>query len=224
MEVKKNPKIALANKSGLFLNIGFVISILLVIVAFEWKSYGDNDLLNIGQVIDDFDEITEIPITHQPPPPPPKAKQPEIVEVDDEVEIEEEIKVDLDVEITEETEIEEIIFAEPVEEEEINEIFTLVEEFPSFDGGDVAYIKFIQKNLIYPEKARRMGIEGRIFVQFIVEKDGSLTNIKVLRGIGGDCNEEAIRVLKNSPKWLPGKQRGKAVRVQMVVPMTFKFQ
>ncbi len=223
MEVKKNPKIALANKSGLFLNIGFVISILLVIVAFEWKSYGDNDLLNIGQVIDDFDEITEIPITHQPPPPPPKAKQPEIVEVDDEVEIEEEIKVDLDVEITEETEIEEIIFAEPVEEEEINEIFTLVEEFPSFDGGDVAYIKFIQKNLIYPEKARRMGIEGRIFVQFIVEKDGSLTNIKVLRGIGGDCNEEAIRVLKNSPKWLPGKQRGKAVRVQMVVPMTFKF-
>jgi protein TonB len=222
MEAKKNPKIASANKTGLFLNIGFVLSILFVIVAFEWKSYDDADLLDLGQVKDDFIEITEVPPTRQPPPT-PKIKQVEIIEVPDLEEIKEEIAVDLDVEITEETEIEEIVFEEPVEEEIVDEVFTLVEEYPSFDGGDLAFIKFVQNNLVYPEKARRMGLEGRVFVQFIVEKDGSLTNVIVLKGISGGCNEEAIRVMQNSPKWLAGKQRGRAIRVQMVVPITFKF-
>jgi len=222
MEVKKNPKIALKNKYILFLNIGLVISLLIITLAFEWKSYPDSDLLHMSSVTDDFVEMTEIPITNQPPPV-VKIKLPEIIEVEDEEEIKEEISIDLDVEITEETEIEVIVFAEPMEEEVADEIFTLVEELPSFAGGDIAYIKFIQKNLIYPDKARRMGIEGRVFVQFIVEKDGSLTSIKVLKGIPGDCNEEAIRVLENSPKWVSGKQRGRPVRVQMVVPITFKF-
>lgn len=223
MEAKKNPKIALIKKTGLFLNIGFVISILFVIVAFEWKSYDDADLLELGQVKDDFVEITEVPPTRQPPPIPPKIKQPEIIEVPDVEEIKEEITLDLDVEITEETEIEEIVFEEPVEEEVVDEIFTLVEEYPSFDGGDLAFIKFVQKNLIYPEKARRMGLEGRVFVQFIVEKDGSLTNVTVLKGLNGGCNEEAIRVMQKSPKWLSGKQRGRPIRVQMVIPITFRF-
>lgn len=223
MEAKKNPEIALAKKAGLFLNIGFVISILFVIVAFEWKTYNDADLLELGQVNDYFVEITDIPITRQPPPPAPKIKQVEIIEVPDVEEIKEEIAVDLDVEMTEETVIEEIVFEEPVEEEEVEEVFTLVEEYPSFEGGDLAFIKYIQRNLIYPEKARRMGLEGRVFVQFIVEKDGSLTNVIVLRGISGGCNEEAIRVMQNSPNWLAGKQRGRSVRVQMVVPIVFKF-
>lgn len=223
MEAKKNPEIALTEKAGLFLNIGFVISILFVIVAFEWKTYNDADLLELGQVNDYFVEITDIPITRQPPPPAPKIKQVEIIEVPDVEEIKEEIAVDLDVEMTEETVIEEIVFEEPVEEEEVEEVFTLVEEYPSFEGGDLAFIKYIQRNLIYPEKARRMGLEGRVFVQFIVEKDGSLTNVIVLRGISGGCNEEAIRVMQNSPNWLAGKQRGRSVRVQMVVPIVFKF-
>ena len=223
MEAKKNPEIAIAKKTGLFLNIGFVVSILFVIVAFEWKTYDDADLLELGQVIDDFEEITEVPPTRQPPPPAPKVKQIEIIEVPDIEEIKEEIAVNLDVEITEETAIEEIVFEEPVEEEEVEEVFTLVEEFPSFEGGDLAFIKYIQKNLVYPEKARRMGLEGRVFVQFIVEKDGSLSNVIVLRGISGGCNEEAIRVMQKSPKWLSGKQRGRATRVQMVVPINFKF-
>lgn len=223
MEAKKNPEIALAKKAGLFLNIGFVISILFVIVAFEWKTYNDADLLELGQVNDYFVEITDIPITRQPPPPAPKIKQVEIIEVPDVEEIKEEIAVDLDIEMTEETVIEEIVFEEPVEEEEVEEVFTLVEEYPSFEGGDLAFIKYIQRNLIYPEKARRMGLEGRVFVQFIVEKDGSLTNVIVLRGISGGCNEEAIRVMQNSPNWLAGKQRGRSVRVQMVVPIVFKF-
>jgi len=223
VEAKKNPKKVLFNKSGLFLSIGFNMSLLLVIIAFEWKSYDRVNLLELGQVKDYFVEITEVPITTQPPPPPLKVKPHEIIEVPDIEEIEEEIDIDLDVEMTEETVIEEIVFAELVEEEEIDEIFTIVEEIPSFVGGDLAFIKFLQTNLIYPEKARRMGLEGRVFVQFVVEKDGSVTNVKVLRGMGGDCNEEAIRVMQNSPKWLTGKQRGRPVRVQVVVPIIFKF-
>jgi len=223
MEAKKNPEIALAKKAGLFLNIGFVISLLLVIAAFEWKSYDDTDLLILGQVEDNFVEITEVPITKQPPPPPRVVRQMAIIEVPDEEEIKEEIEIVLDVEITEETVIEEIVFEEPVEEEVVDEVFTIVEQNPTFVGGDLAFIKFVQSNLVYPEKARRMGLEGRVFVQFVIEKDGSLTDVAVIKGMMGDCNEEAIRVMQNSPNWVAGKQRGRSVRVQIVIPITFKF-
>jgi len=223
MEAKKNPEIALKRKAGLFLNIGFVISMLLVIIAFEWKSYDDINLLELGQVEDSFVEITEAPVTRQPPPPPLVAKQVEIIEIPDEEEIVEEIEVNLDIEITEETIIEEIVFEEAVEEEAIEEIFTIVEQYPSYDGGDIAFVKFVQKNLVYPEKARRMGLEGRVFIQFIVETDGSLTDFSILKGIMGGCNEEALRVMKESPRWLAGKQRGRSVRVQMIIPITFRF-
>ena len=223
MEAKKNPNIALAKKKGLFLNIGFVISMLIVLVAFEWKTYDDANLLELGQVEDAFIEITEIPITRQPPPPTQIVHQVQIIEVPDEEEIKEEIEVNLDIEIIEETVIEEIVFAEPIEEETIEEIFTLVEEYPSYIGGDIEFVKFVQANLVYPKKARRMGLEGRVFVQFVVEKDGALTDISVIKGMMGGCNEEAIRVMKSSPNWLAGKQRGRSVRVQMIIPITFKF-
>jgi len=224
METKKNPELDLSKKSFLFLNIGLVISLLLVITAFEWKSYDRTDLLAEGQVSDSFDEIAYIPITHQPPPP-IRIKQIEIIEVPDEEEIIEEIEIDLnlDAEITEETEIEEIIFEEPIEEEVVEEIFTIVEQNPTFKGGDISFIKYLHRNLIYPEKARRMGIEGRVFVQLIVEKDGSLSDFNILRGIGGDCNDEAIKVMQKSPNWIPGKQRGRPVRVQMIIPITFRL-
>jgi len=224
MEAKKNPNADLSKKSGLFLNIGFVVSLLLVIVAFEWKSYEKSDLLELGQVNDDFEEMTEVPLTQQPPPPPPKIKQPEIIEVPDEEEIEEEIEVDLDIEITEETVIEEIILEEPIEEEETDEIFQIVENPASFKGGIGAFYSYVQKSMKYPSQAQRMGLEGKVFVEFVVGKDGKITDVKVLRGIGAGCDEEAIRVLKNSPAWTPGKQRGRAVRQRMVLPITFKLQ
>jgi periplasmic protein TonB len=223
MEAKKNPKIDLSRKSGLFLNIGFVVSLLLVIAAFEWKSYDRGDLLDLGQVNDDFEEMTEIPLTQQPPPPPPKIKQPEIIEVPDEEEIEEEIEVDLDVEITEDTEIAEIVFEEPIEEEETDKIFQIVENPATFKGGIGAFYQYVQKNMKYPSQAQRMGLEGKVFVQFVVGKDGKITDVEVLRGIGAGCDEEAIRVLKNSPAWSPGKQRGRPVRQRMVLPITFKL-
>jgi len=223
MEAKKNPDIDLSKKTGLFLNIGFVVSLLLVIVAFEWRSYDNSDLLDLGQINDDFEEMTEVPLTQQPPPPPPKIKQPEIIEVPDEEEIEEEIEVDLDIDMTEDTEIEEMIFEEPTEEEETDEIFQIVENPANFKGGMAGFYQYVQKNMKYPSQAQRMGMEGRVFVEFVVGKDGSIGDVKVLRGIGAGCDEEAIRVLKNSPAWSPGKQRGRPVRQRMVLPITFKL-
>jgi len=223
MEPKKNPRIDLARKSGMFLNVGMAASLLIVILAFEWRSYDDSGLMDLGNVDDDFEDILEIPPTEQPPPPPPKVQVPEIIEVPDEEEIEEEIEVELDVEVTEETVVEEIVFEEAPEEENVDEIFTIVEESASFPGGLAAWGKFLKKQLKYPRQAQRMGIEGRVFIQFIVERDGSLTDIKVVKGIGAGCDEEAVRVLKNSPKWKPGKQRGKPVRQKYIQNIMFKF-
>jgi protein TonB len=223
MEAKKNPEVDLSKKTGLFLNIGLVLSLALTIMAFEWKFYDEGDLVDLGQVNDQFEETMEIPQTEQPPPPPPKIQQPEIIEVPDEEEIEEEIEVDLDVEITEETVVEEIVFDDEPEEEEAEEIFTIVEDQPAPKGGMAAFYEYVGKNLKYPAQARRMGIEGKVFVQFIVDKDGSITEVQAIKGIGAGCDEEAIRVLKNAPKWSPGKQRGRPVKVRMILPITFKL-
>ena len=154
--------------------------------------------------------------------PPPKIQQPQIIEVPDEEEIEEEIEVDLDIEITEETIIEDFEFDEPAEEE-AEEIFTIVEDQPAPKGGMAAFYEYVSKNMKYPAQARRMGIEGKVFVQFIVDKDGSITEVQAIKGIGAGCDEEAIRVLKNAPKWNPGKQRGRPVKVRMILPIIFKL-
>lgn len=224
MEIKKNPKIDLRRKYGLFLNIGLVISLLIAITAFEWRFYDTGNMMDLGKVNDDFEDIMEIPPTEQPPPPPPKVQQPDIIEVPDEQEIEEDIDVDLDVEITDETEVEDMVFEEKPKEEVADEIFTIVEQQPSPKGGMPAFYEYVSKNLKYPAQARRMGIEGRVFVQFVIEKDGSITDVKAIKGIGAGCDEEAERVIKEAPKWNPGKQRGRPVRVRMILPITFKLE
>ena len=223
MELKKTPNADLNKKSGLFLNIGLVMSLIIVISAFEWKFYDDGDLVDLGQVRDDFEEMLEIPPTEQPPPPPPKIQQPEIIEVPDEEEIEEEIEVDLDVEITEDEAIEEIITEEAPEEEDVDQIFNIVEQQAEFKGGMQKFYEYVGKKMKYPSQARRMGIEGKVFVQFVVERDGSITDVQAIRGIGAGCDEEAIKVIRESPKWNPGKQRGRAVRVRRVIPITFRL-
>jgi len=223
MEAKKSHNADLNRKTGLFLNIGLVLSLLISITAFEWRFYDDGSLVDLGQVKDEFEDMLEIPPTEQPPPPPPKIQQPEIIEVPDEEEIQEEIEVDLDVEMTEETVIEDIVIEEAPEEEVADEIFTIVEDKPEFPGGEAAFYAYVGKNMKYPTTARRMGIEGRVFVQFIVDKAGNITNVEVIRGIGAGCDEEAARVVKECPKWKAGKQRGQPVKVKMVLPITFKL-
>lgn len=223
MEEKKKPEADLHKKSGLFLSIGLVISLALVITAFEWKFYDDGSLVDLGKVDDNFEDLLDIPPTEQPPPPPPVIQQPEIIEVPDEEEIEQEIEVNLDVEITEETVVETLVFEEAPEEEVADEVFTIVEDQPTPEGGMEAFYKYIGKNMNYPAQARRMGIEGKVYVQFVVDKDGSLNEVQAIKGIGGGCDEEAVRVVKSAPKWKPGKQRGRPVKVRMVIPITFKL-
>jgi len=176
-----------------------------------------------GKTTNTADEIMEVPPTDIPPPPPPQIQQPQVVEVPDEEEIEEEIEVNLDVEMTEETKVEQIeIKEEP--KEDVDEIFTIVEETATPKGGMAAFYKFVSSKLKYPPQANRMGVEGKVYVEFVINRDGSIVDARVVRGIGAGCDEEAVRVVASSPAWNPGKQRGKAVRQKYTLPIIFKLQ
>ncbi|MFY0607119.1 MAG: energy transducer TonB [Cyclobacteriaceae bacterium] len=209
----------------MFFWIGLSLSLLLVVIAFNWKTYDQTGLVDLGDVGNDFDEIIDVPASIQPPPPPPQKVEVFVVkEVDDETVIEE-VEIDLDVELTEDMQIEEVVFDEVLEEpeEKAEEIFQIVEDKPEFPGGLKAFYEYVGENVSYPAAASRLGVTGRVFVRFVIEKDGSLTDITVIKGIGSGCDEEAVRVLENSPPWTPGKQRGNKVRVYMTVPIYFKL-
>ena len=223
MENKKNPGSDIEQRKGLLFQIGVVFALALVLVSFEWAIF-DKSNANLGALNLDIDEEEMTPITQQappPPPPPPPPPQTTIIEiVEDDEEIEEELEMD-DTEADEDTEIE---IQEIEEEEEFvePEIFTIVEEMPEFPGGgEAAMYKYLGKNLKYPPMAKDAGIQGIVYVTFVVKEDGKIDNVKVLRGIGGGCDESAIAVVEKMPKWNPGKQRGKAVRVQYNLPVRF---
>jgi len=215
--IKKHPSADIFRYRGVFLKVGYVIALAVIILAFNWTQY-DYSLLDLGQSArpDDFEIETPPPTNPQEPPPPPPPPKLEVVE--DEKEIEEEPEIE-DVEIDEDLAIE-------IEEEDPDEerIFEFVEEMPEFPGGYAAMVKFIQKNLQYPPMARENSISGRVYLKFVVEPSGEVSKIQLLRGIGGGCDEEAIRVVKKMPKWKPGRQRGKAVRVLFNLPIRFQLQ
>ncbi len=226
MEARKNPKYDLLRYRTLFFNIGLVISLLMVIGAFEWRFYDKIDLMaNGGSMNIEFEDVIEVPPTEQPPPPAPKLQEIKIIEVPDVEEIEEEVEINLDIEMTDETVIEARIEMEvaDIEEEETDEIFVIVEQKPVPKGGIKAFYDFVSSKFTYPRQARELRIEGKVFVQFVIEKNGKITDVVVVKGIGGGCNEEATRVVEMAPDWIPGKQRGKPVRVRMVLPITFKL-
>lgn len=224
MEAKKTSKADLGNKSFLFFSIGLTISLLLAITAFTYRVYDDTSAKDLRGNNKNDDEILEVPPTVQPPPPPPKIQQPQIIEVPDEKEIEEEIDINMDTEVTEQTVVEEIkIQPQEEEKEDPNQIFLVVEETALPIGGYPAFYDYIGKKLKYPAQARRMAVEGKVFVEFVIEKDGTITDVKAIKGIGAGCDEEAVRVLKSAPKWKAGKQRGKPVRQRMVLPIAFKL-
>jgi protein TonB len=133
--------------------------------------------------------------------------------------------VSINAEADESTQVDEYKIAAPVQEEESEvqeqEIFQVVENAPAFPGGDLARMKFLQDNIKYPIIAKESGIQGTVYVTFVVERSGAVTDVKILRGIGGGCDEEALRVVKNMPRWEPGTQRGKPVRVQFNMPIKF---
>lgn len=225
MEAKKSKKADLERKKPIFLEIGLIVALGLVLLAFNYRSYEKGSVLDIQVQVDDTPEEI-IPITQQEvkPPPPPPPKQVTVINiVKDDVEVEDEIEID--VEADQETVVQDFVpIVEEEEEVEEMEIFTVVESMPSFPGGESARIEFLRENIKYPQMARESGIQGTVYVTFVVEPDGSVTDVRVLRGIGGGCDEEAVRVIKEMPKWNPGMQRGKPVRVQFNMPIKFTLQ
>jgi protein TonB len=195
----------------------------LVVLAFEWRQY-NMPTVDIPETASSVLEVfTDVPPTEIPPPPPP-VQNPRIVEVSDE-EVIEEIQVKFDIEVTEQTRVEEFEVFVPaaveVPKENPDEIFLVVEQNAEPVGGVSAFYRYVSDNIKYPAQARRTNTQGKVFIQFVVERDGSIAHVEVVKGIGAGCDEEALRIVQGSPKWNSGKQRGKPVRQRMVLPITF---
>ncbi|HEY9488554.1 MAG TPA: TonB family protein [Chryseosolibacter sp.] len=186
-----------------------------------------------------YTELSAPPPIDKPKPPPPQVQLPKLQKVIKFVppkvvkeEVVEEIPTIEEIKQHEVASVEvegptEVIFDEPVEEvvveEDDNKIFTVVEQQPEFQGGYEAMMNFIKKNMRYPASARRMGVDGTVYVSFVVSKDGSISEVKTIRGISADCDKEAMRVVSMMPSWRPGKQNGKPVFVRFVLPIKFKL-
>ena len=228
MEIKKSPKVDLQNRKGLFLEIGLIISLLLVVLAFMYapKEYRIEQVdLNYGPI---EEEITEITRNEQKPPEAPKKI--EIQVFNDILDIvTNDTKITTDISFDEFEEGMEITtqVVEVEEEEEVEEDapFIKVEKMPTFQGGDLnKFRNWVQSKVRYPQIAQENNISGRVFLMFVVERDGTLTNIQVLQTPDSSLSDEAIRVLKTSPKWKPGKQRNQTVRVKYTLPIDFRIQ
>ncbi|WP_339736905.1 TonB family protein [uncultured Sunxiuqinia sp.] len=227
MEPKKSPKADLESKRNIFVQIGFVVALGLCLLAFEWTSKVDQ-AASLGSVAEQDVEDEIIPITRQeevkPPPPPPPPKVVEVLNiVDDETEIEDELEIE-DSDIDEETAIEVAPVIQEEEEADEGQVFFIVEDMPEFPGGELALRKFIANAIKYPVIAQENGIQGKVYVNFVVDTDGSITNARIARGVDSSLDKEALRVVNTLPRWKPGQQRGKPVKVSYTVPINFVLQ
>ena len=227
METKKTPKASLENRRVLFLELGLIASLLAVIGAFSYSTAVRKapTLQDVVQLVD-IEEI--VPIVQDTPPEPPKAPAipqiSEIIEiVDNEIETTDIINFDdTDIDVPDYDYREEVV-EETVEEETIP--FVLVEQKPSFQGGDANdFSKWVNERLVYPEIAKENGVQGRVMLQFTVGADGKVSNVKVLRGVDPSLDKEAVRVVSMSPKWTPGKQRDRNVKVTYTFPVIFQLR
>lgn len=232
MQVKKSPKVDLEKRKFIFLQLGFVIALALCLVAFEWTTE-DVDLSALGDLSMDemWEEEIESTIQDEEIPEPEPEPEPEIEEVFEELTIVEDdadvdSRLDIDSEAGEDTKTTFTIptFTVEEEEEELDPIdFAVVEDKPEYPGGDAALMKFIADNTKYPEIAKENGIQGRVFVQFVISETGQVTSVRIARGVDPYLDQEALRVVKMIPPWKPGKQRGKPVPVNYIVPINFKL-
>ena len=226
MQLKKSQKASLEDKKVVYVLMGFVFVLSLCYVALEWTEK-EVTKYEVADMEFTFEEEVEIQQTTQettPPPPPPPVQEVEVLNVvEDDVETE---SIEINTEDNKDVEV--VIAAPveaPVEEEEEEVVFVVVETMPEFPGGQQALFKYLSENVKYPVIAQENGIQGRVICQFVVNKDGSIVDVEVVRS-GGDASldKEAVRVIKSMPKWKPGKQRGKAVRVKYTVPVNFRLQ
>ena len=238
VEVKKSPKADLEDKKTLFFEIGLIVTLLISLAAFEWKTYERSiDLSDMYSAAAVMEEET-IPVTREdlPPPPPPDAGMP--VFSDDIIIVDDDIKIDTDLIITTEDDsrigvaIVDYVSTttttgrrveEAVVEEEIP--FTIVEEKPKFQGGDEnTFTAWIQTRLKYPDIAIENGISGRVMLTFVVDTDGSVKDVALLRGVDPSLDQEAIRIVSSSPRWTPGRQQDKPVKVRFQFPIFFELK
>lgn len=228
MEAKKTPRADLEKRRGMFLEIGLVVILAAALVAFNVKSY-EKEVKEVSTRTADVEIEADIIQTEQEETPPPPPEEPEVVATElnvvenDAEDIHEIGIVNAEARADEALEFTRVEVTEEVEEAE-EEVFLVVEEDPEFPGGLDALSKFIADNIKYPQLAKENNITGRVFVSFVVEKDGRVGQVKILRDIGGGCGNEAVRVVKMMPKWKPGKQRGKPVRTQFNLPVNFDLQ
>lgn len=230
MEVKKTPKADLENKKLLFREIGLLIALLIVLVAFEWTTTEKAETVNLSvdaQVV----EEEFIPVTQQEQLPPPEAPKIPVLSdiidiVDDDIVVTDNLFIDMEDDASIGVEI--MDYVAVVEEEEVEEEaipFALVEEKPKFQGGDANdFSKWVNSKLVYPEIAKENGVQGRVTLQFTVYTDGSVRDVKVLRGVDASLDREAVRIVSMSPKWTPGKQRERPVKVTYTFPVLFQLR
>jgi len=229
MNIKKSSKASLEDRRSIFLLMGFVAVLAFVYIAFEWTQVEVTiyESVSLEAVVEEEIEIIQT-IEALPPPPPPDI--PEVIEVlnvvEDDVETAE-IIID-----SEDDKDKEVVIRAPVttytsgaySEEDTEVVFMVVETMPGSPGGDAALLKYLQDNIKYPVIAQESGIQGRVICQFVVNRDGSIVDVEVVRGVDRSLDAEAIRVVQSMPKWMPGKQRGKAVRVKFTLPINFRLQ
>jgi periplasmic protein TonB len=219
MEAKKNPEVDLTRKSGYFFSIGLLIALSLVVTAFEWRT--ETALIDLPVESGCFFEPPTNVVSTDILPPPTVHKSITIVEVKNDVNVENLPEI-IDLSEPDQGPIEIIVPpAEPEVSDDVPVIFA--EESASPKNGLQAFYKYVGENIKYPVQARRIGIEGRVYVEFIINRDGSLSDVKAVKGIGAGCDEEAVRIIQSSPTWNPGKQRGKTVRQRYTLPIIFKL-
>jgi protein TonB len=230
MEVKKYPQVDMERFHNFFLEIGIVVALGITFAAFEWNTKVQK-ASDLGRVAVQESETELIPITRQepvrPPEPPPPQKVVEILTiVSNDAEIDEELDID-DTEADQETMIDVrpvITMGRDEDVEDDSPVFFIVEEMPEFPGGEMALRQFIANAIKYPVIAQENGIQGKVYVSFVVGKDGQVSGAKIIRGVDPSLDKEAIRVVNSLPRWKPGKQQGKTVRVSFSVPISFVLQ
>jgi len=213
--IKKNT-INLKNYYTIFFQIGLIVTMSAMLVAFKvnWQSDGDNKVQVQEQEVVKMEEVVQTQQTKTPPPPP---RPPVPVEVPNDEVIEDEV-LDLDAEINLDNPLDVPPPPQEVEENQEDEVFIIVENKPELIGG----LASLQQKVQYPKIAQQAGIEGRVVVQFVVDEKGNVVNPKIVRGIGGGCDEEALRVIKQA-EFRPGTQRGRPVKVQYTLPINFQL-
>ncbi len=230
MEVKKSPKADLENKKLLFREIGFVVVLAIVLLAFEWSSTEKEELMDLTQETVAIEEEI-IPITQEQQEVPPEMPKIPVLSdvidiVDDDIVVKDDLFIDLEDNANLGVEI--LDYVAQVEEEVVEEEaipFALVETKPMFQGGDANnFSRWVATHLQYPEIAKENGVQGKVTLQFTVNTDGTVSNVKVLRGVDASLDKEAVRLVSSSPKWTPGKQRDRAVKVSYTFPVIFQLR